>query len=166
MDRSRHTVTKYLSDKKTHAAFNSKLFKKLNHVNNSLYEVELAKAQIEHNGPIIVGFVNVQYAKLRKLELYYNFFTKFCDVHKFEELQMEIDSLYFPLAENELEDCIKPETRAEWQKSPSNNCINSFTADIVANFHPRTCCVKHEKHDKRAWPLQRRVQMYGDDMSA
>ena len=48
MDRSRHTVTKYLADKKTHAAINSKLFKKLDHVNNSLYEVELAKAQIEH----------------------------------------------------------------------------------------------------------------------
>ena len=42
MHRSRHTVTKYLSDKKTHAAINIKLFKKLDHVNNSLYEVELA----------------------------------------------------------------------------------------------------------------------------
>ena len=47
-DRSRHTVTKYLSDEKTHAAINSKLFKKLDHVNHSLYEVELAKAQTEH----------------------------------------------------------------------------------------------------------------------
>ena len=36
MDCSRHTVTKYLSDKKTHAAFNSKLFKKFDHVNISL----------------------------------------------------------------------------------------------------------------------------------
>ena len=36
MDRSRHTVTKYRSDEKTHAAINSKLFKKLDHVNNSL----------------------------------------------------------------------------------------------------------------------------------
>ena len=42
MDRSRHTVTKYLTDKKTHAPNNSKLFKKLDNVNNSLYEVELA----------------------------------------------------------------------------------------------------------------------------
>ena len=128
-------------------------------MNNSLYEFELAKAQVEHNGSIIVGFVNFQYAKLRKLELYYNFFTEFCDVHKFEELEMEIDSLYFPLAENELEDCIRPERSAEWQRLRSNNCITNFTADAVANLHPRTCCVKHEKHDKRAWPLQRRVQV-------
>ena len=56
MNRSRHTVMKYLADEKTHAAIKSKMFKKLNHVNNSLYEVELAKAQIEHKEPTIVGF--------------------------------------------------------------------------------------------------------------
>ena len=142
MDRSRHTVTKYLSDEKTHAAINSKLFKKLDHVNNSLYEVELAKAQIEHKEPIIVGFFILQYANLRMLELYYNFFTRFCDVNKFEELEMDTDSLYLALAEKELEDCIRPEMRAEWQRLRSNDCVDSFTADAVANFFPRTCCVK------------------------
>ena len=70
VNRSRHTVTKYLSDGKTHAAFESKLFKNLDHVNTSLYEVELAKAQIEPKGPINVGFFILQYAKLRMLELY------------------------------------------------------------------------------------------------
>ena len=69
MDRSRHTVTKYLTDEKKHATINSKLFKKLDHVNNSLYEVGLAKAQIEHKEPVIVGFFVLQYAKLRMLEL-------------------------------------------------------------------------------------------------
>ena len=33
IDRSRHTVTKYLSDEKTHAAINSKLFKRVDHMN-------------------------------------------------------------------------------------------------------------------------------------
>ena len=70
MDGNRHTVTKCLSDEKTHAAINSRLFKKLDHVNNSLCEVELAKAQIEHKEAIIVGFFSLQYAKLRMLELY------------------------------------------------------------------------------------------------
>ena len=84
-DRSRHTVTKYLSDKKTHAAIKSKLFKKLDHVNNSLYEVELAKASIEHKEPIVVRFFILQYAKLRMLELYYNFFIRLCDVNKLED---------------------------------------------------------------------------------
>ena len=113
MDQSRHTVTKYLTDEKTHAAINCKLFKKLDHVNNSLYEVELAKSEIEHKEPITVGFFILQYAKLRMLELYYNFFTRFCDVNKFEELEMDTDSLYLALAEKELEDCIRPEMKAE-----------------------------------------------------
>ena len=116
MDRSRHTQTKYLTDEKTHAAINSIMFKKLDHVNNSLYEVELAKAQIEHKQPIIVGFSILQYSKLRMLELYFYLFTKICDVNKLEELEMDTDSLYLALAEKELEGCIGPEMRTEWQK--------------------------------------------------
>ena len=63
VDQSRHTVTKYLRDEKTHAAINSKLFKRLDHVNNSMFEVELTKAEIEQKEPIIVGFFVLQYAK-------------------------------------------------------------------------------------------------------
>ena len=149
MGRSRHTVTKYLTDEKTHAVINSKLFKKLDHVNNSLYEVEVAKAEIEHKEPIIVGFFILQYTKLRMLKLSYNFFTRFCDVNKFEALEMDTDSLYLALAGKKLEDCIRPEMRAEWQRLRSNDCVDSFTDDAVANFFPRVCCVKHKQHDKR-----------------
>ena len=77
MDRSRHTVTKYLNDEKTHNAINSKMFHRLNHITDQLYEVELVKSEIEHREPIIVGFFILQYAKLRILELYYNFFKIF-----------------------------------------------------------------------------------------
>ena len=149
MDRSRHTVKKYLTDEKTHAAIDSNLFKKLDHVNNSLYEVELAKARIEHKEPIIVGFFILQYAKIRMLELYHNFFTKFCDINKFEELEMDRDSLNLDLAEKKLEDCITPEMRAEWQRLRTNDCVSSFTADAVANIFRRTCCVNYKQHGKR-----------------
>ena len=99
MKRSQHTVTKYFTDKKTHAAIFTKLFKKLDLENNSLYEVELAKAHIEHKDPIIFGFFILQNAKLRMLELYHNFFTRFCDVNQFEELEMDTNLLYFAPAE-------------------------------------------------------------------
>ena len=58
MDRSRHTVTKYLNDEKTHSAINSKTFKRLNHITDQKYEVELVKSEIEHREPIIVGFLS------------------------------------------------------------------------------------------------------------
>ena len=62
---------------------------------------------------------------------------------------MDTDSLYLAIAEKELEDCIRPEMRAEWQRMRSNDCVDNFTADAVANVFPRTRCVKHKQHDKR-----------------
>ena len=62
MDRSRHTVTKYMTDEKTHSAINSKLFKRPNHITDQIYEVELVKPEIEHREPIIVGLFFLQYA--------------------------------------------------------------------------------------------------------
>ena len=98
MDRSRRTVTKYLNDEKTDSAINNILFKQLNYITDQLYEVELVKPEIEHREPIIVGLFILQYAKLRMLELYYNFFKKFCDTEKYKELEKETDFLYLALS--------------------------------------------------------------------
>ena len=103
-----------MNDEKTHGAINTNFFKRLGHINDQLYEAELAKAEIEHREPIIVGFFILQYATLRMLVLYYNIFEKFCDVNKFEELEMDTDSLYLTLSEKELYDCIREESKAEW----------------------------------------------------
>ena len=134
MDRSKHAMTKFLEDKKTHKAINNQLFKRLNIVAKDLFEVELVKSTIEHCEPIIVGFFILQYAKLRMLELYYNFFDKFCDVNKFEELEMDTDSLYLALAEEDLDDCILPSKRAEWTEKRSKDCRDDFRADAKNNF--------------------------------
>ena len=148
MDRSRHTVTKYLTDENTHSAINSKMFKRLNHITDQLYEVELVEPEIEHREPIIVGFLNLQYAKQTMLELYYNFFKKFCDIDKYEEVEMDTDSLYLALPEKNLEDDILPEKRPEWDQLRSKDCTNNFTANATDNFFPRFCCNVHKKHDK------------------
>ena len=76
MNRSRHTVTKFLNEEKTQSEINSKLFKQLNFINDQLYEVEVVKSKIEHREPIIVGFFSLKYPELGMLELYYNFFKK------------------------------------------------------------------------------------------
>ena len=149
MDRSRHTVKKYMSDEKTHGAINTKFFKRLDHINDPLYEVELATAEIDHRKPIIVGFFILQYAKLRMLGLYYNFFNRFCDVNKVEELEMDTGSLYLALFEKELYDCIREESKAECELMRTEDCKNDFTANATTNFFLRTCCTKHIKHIKR-----------------
>ena len=149
MDRSCHTVTKYLNDEKTHGAINTKVFKRLDHINDQLYEVEMAKAEIEHREPIIVGFFILQYAKLRMLEIYYNFFESFCDVNKFDELEMDTDSLHLALSEKELYDCIREESKTEWELKRTEDCKDDFTVNATTKFFLRTCCTKHMKYDKR-----------------
>ena len=149
MDRSRHTVTKCLNDEKTQSAKNSKMFKRLNHITDQLYEVELVMSEIEHREPIIVGFFILQNAKLRMLELYYNFFKKFCETDKYEKLEMDTDSLYLALSDENLEDVILPEKRVEWDQLRSKDCTNDFTANATDTFFSRTCCNVHKKHDKR-----------------
>ena len=62
---------------------------------------------------------------------------------------MDTDSLYLALAEKELDDSIRLEMRAEWQTLRSNDCFVILTTDAVANFIPRTLCVKHKQHDKK-----------------
>ena len=83
------------------------------------------------------------------LELYYIFFDEFCGVNKFEELEMDTDSLYLALAEEDLDDCFLPSKRAEWTERRSKDCRDDFRAVAKNNFFPRTCCSKHKKHDKR-----------------
>ena len=122
MDRSRHTITKHLNDEKTHKAINELLFKGLNTVQKDLYEIEILKSTIEQKEPTIVGFFILQYSKLRRLELYYNFFDKFCDVNKFEELDMDTYSLYLDLAEEILYDFIRPEKKEAWEKFREKDC--------------------------------------------
>ena len=109
---------------------------------------ELAKAQIEHKEPTIIGFFNLQDAKLQLWERYHNFFTNFSDVNKFKELQMVTDSLYPAAAEKELENYIRTGMRADWQRLRLNDCFDSFIADAVAKFFTRASCVKHKQHDK------------------
>ena len=121
----------------------------MDHINDQLYEVELTKAEIEHREPIIYGFFKLQYNKLRMLELYYDFFDRFCDVNKFEELETDTDSLYLALSEKGLYDCIREESKAEGGLLRIEGCKDDFTDNATTNFFPRTCCTKHIKHDTR-----------------
>ena len=99
-------------------------------------EVELVNSTIEHREPFIVGFFVLQSAKLRMLELYYNFFDKFCDVNKFEELEMDTDSLYLALEEEDSDECVLPSKRSELTEKKSKDCRDDFKADAKNNFSP------------------------------
>ena len=80
------------------------------------------------------------------LEFYYNFLTRLCDVNNFGELELDTDSLYLALAE---EDCIRPEIKTDWEQLRSKDCCDSFTAGASGNFFLQMCCNKHKKNTTR-----------------
>ena len=45
MNRSRQTVTKYLNNEKTHGTINTKIFKRLDHINDQLYKNKLGEGR-------------------------------------------------------------------------------------------------------------------------
>ena len=116
----------------------------LNTVQKDSYKIESPKSKNNHKEPIIVGFFILQYAKLKKLELYYNFFDKFCIKKKFEEVEMDTDSLYLLPAEEILYVCICSEKKCYWEKLTEIDCRDSFRADSKTNLFHRTCCSVHK----------------------
>ena len=62
---------------------------------------------------------------------------------------MDTDSQYLALAQNELEDCIRPEIKAEWERLLSKDCTNNLTADACASFFNRKCSDLHKKLTKK-----------------
>ena len=75
------------------------------------------------------------------LELYYNFFDRFCDVDKFEELEMDTDSLYLAIAHENLNDCIRPAKKQEWE-----------------TFERRTVMIPSEQMPRTAFSLENVAQ--------
>ena len=59
------------------------------------------------------------------------------DTDKYEELEMDTDFLYLALSEENLEEIILPEKRAEWDQLRSKDCTDNFTAKATDNFSPK-----------------------------
>ena len=87
--------------------------------------------------PYLRGLLFLQNARHRMLELYYFFFKKFCDTDKYEELEMDTDSIYLALSEENLEDLILPEKPAEWDLLPSKDCTDNRNANPTELIFPK-----------------------------
>ena len=58
---------------------------------------------------------------------------------------MDTDSLYLALSEENLEDVILPEKRAQWEQLRSKDCTYNFTANATDNFSPELAVMPTKK---------------------
>ena len=106
-----HTNTKFTKDKKLiDEIFRSPFFEDLEEISEEVFEVRQRKKKVTITRPFQCGIAVYQPAKLRMLEFYYDFLDKFCDRKDFELIQMDTDSFYMALSEENF-DIIKPEMK-------------------------------------------------------
>jgi hypothetical protein len=65
--------------------------------------------------PLQIGVAVYHFAKLRMLELYYDFIDKYIDRSDFELLEMDTDSNYFAFSEDSIDKLVKPEVREDYE---------------------------------------------------
>ena len=70
---------------------------------------------------------------------------------------MDTDSFYLTLSEENLEDVIVPQKRAEWDQLRSKDCNDNFTANATDNFFPELAVIPTRSMITESRYLQRRV---------
>ncbi|MCG7866661.1 MAG: hypothetical protein JAY74_09850, partial [Candidatus Thiodiazotropha taylori] len=167
MDKSKHSDVKYVQgENETCLKINDPLFRNLECLDQEeqYYEVEMAKRKIRLDLPIQLGYFILQYAKLRMLEFYYDFMDSYVDRSDFEYCEMDTDSAYMAISGSRLEDIIKPEMKAEYDRGLRGYCTDiDIEADNQHHWFPRTCCSVHAKYDKRT-PGLFKLEYQGDEM--
>ena len=60
-------------------------------------------------------------------------------------MEMKTDSLYIVSAEENLEDCVLLEKKAQWIQTRQNDCRDDFSVDAKESFFPHTCYLSKEE---------------------
>ena len=112
---------------KRHMHRSTNMLKRLGHINDQLYEAELAIliSNITNHRSLQHTIRRIEYvgALLKLL-----FFTKFRDADKYEEMEVDTDSLYLALAIKEFHDCIRSAKMQVWEMLSSKDyCFVHFT---------------------------------------
>ena len=108
----KHMTTKFTKDEKLiDKIFRSPFFEDLEEISNGVFEVSQRKRRVTITRPYQCGIAVYQLAKLRMLEFYYDFLDKICGRKNFELIQMDTDSFYMALSEENFDDIIKPEMK-------------------------------------------------------
>ena len=176
MDKTKFTQLKYTNNPNKACLFvNQPNFKKMNELEENLFEVEFVKDSVKLDLPIQLGYFILQYAKLRMLEFYYDFMDVYIDRRHFQYIEMDTDSAYMAISAEKLEDLVKPDLKQRFynelsQWFPSKHChVHKFhymqTKLGDKDFIQPPCCKKQEKYD-RITPGLFKLEASGEEMIA
>jgi len=124
-------------------------FRTLSDLGEQLYELQMAKKQIEISHPEHLGSFILNLAKLRLLEFVYDKLDVMTSRDRWQALQIDTDSFYFAnCGVKTWTDIILPEFRREFELEVYGSCHDRIT-DFEQRFLTRKCCARHAAYDKR-----------------
>ena len=168
----RHRDVKYCTEVEASRMINDRRFRQLDVVIDNAYEIEMSKRTVTYALPIHVGFLVLQYAKMRMLQFYYDFIDRYLERPLFQYCEMDTDSAYLALAGESVDDLVTPELREHYfryrsQWLPSECCVDHESEYVRCRLagHPwigsASCCVARKAYDKRT-PGLFKVEWSGD----
>ncbi len=119
MDKSKHVNVKMVRENDALKLRNSSLFK-TDVEYKDFVESTSYKRKIKQNMPLQVASAVYQLAKLRILEFYYDCLDKYVSREDFQLIQMDTDSMYMAITDENFENLIKPEMKKEYEADKHN----------------------------------------------
>ena len=130
------------------------------------------KKTVTYTLPVHVGLLVQQYAKMRMLQLYYDFINRYLERPLFQYCKMDTDSSYLALAAESVDALVTPELRehyfrhrSEWLRSECcDDHRNEYVRCRLANrpwVGDAACCKARRVYDKRT-PGLFKVEWSGD----
>ena len=150
MNKAKHRSHVYVKgDHQMKLKVNDPRFRHLTHLDDDVFEVELAKTRITYNTCNLLGYFVLQLSKLHMLRFYYDWLDVHVPRSCFEMATMDTDSYYFAISGESLHDVVLPERKQAYLESIEGAChLDTIEADGTYWF-PRTCCPPHALYDKR-----------------
>ena len=103
---------------------------------------ELAKSNINFDIPIQLAYMVLKYAKLRMLQFYFDYSHIYAERKDFELIEMDTDSLYFAISEQNFAQIVKQEKRIQYTEgqchTPEISPLVSLDLFLyTSNFRPQ-----------------------------
>ncbi len=165
MDKSKHVKVKMVRENVALKLRNSFLFKKDVEYKDFIESTSF-KRKIKQNMPLQVASAVYQLAKLRILEFYYDCLDKYVSREDFQLIQMDTDSMYMAITDENFDNLIKPEMKKEYEADKNNwfpSKSEEFCQEIEMNGTKYQ--INKKQYDKRT-PGLFKIEWEGSAMIA
>ena len=113
IDKTKHNSVSFVEEKNLDIHIQSPHFKSIEELEGNIHEVVKGKRKVVIDTPIIVANAVYSYAKLN-LICFWEFIKTYLIDEYYTIMTIDTDSIYFALARDTIDECVKPELREKW----------------------------------------------------